>query len=97
MKEELKLAKNMTDKAEKGNKRNQEKKKRKGRKQRTKIPRKTRRNKKWMRFGKRSHQILTIIKKRWSTRSLTIGASNTWLRLLINWGTVGLAMTKVNT
>ena len=59
-------------------------------KQRTRSPRKKR-----MRLWKKFDQVLRILKKRWSTRSLTIDASTTWFGLLTNSRTIGLAMTKV--
>ena len=62
-------------------------------KQRTRSQSRTRKGKTRMRLGRKSHQVLTILKRRWSTRSLTIGASTTWPGLFTNLRTVDLTRT----
>ena len=87
----------MTNNGEDGNKKNQEKKKTNKEERKTKNERfkKNKVKQKRMRLGKRSHQILKILKKRWLTKLPTTGAFATWLGLLTNKRTVGLSRTNL--
>ena len=61
-----------------------------------KKAKKTKRNRKRIMLGKRSHIIQKSLKKKQpSSKSPTIGAFTTWLGLLTNQRTVGFAWTKV--
>ena len=93
---ELKIAKNVADKADNGHKKNQKKKKKMDKKKtKNKKSKKDKKKKKKDEAWEKSHQDQRILKRRWSTRSLTIDASTTWLGLLTNLRTVDLARTKV--